>query len=295
MTGFTPSLNRARVVLVLALASISVLSYSAVASAASSRSWISAYYTEAHTTVEEADSKTLRISCASGDAIVSATHKVDAIDFNLAPTLISSTVTYRPAGDHTADVALTFAEPGDDIDGDSPALAHVKVFATCLPAKTSNDEVLFYNSAGFTSRGFTTGYSSTFTGAPPKNSDLNQFLIKSVTVSGVEYGRKFYNKSATATANVVDLNTAGGETASNWAIAPGQTREFTVTCGGGYQAMYAEFAGMNADVKLVGSEPRGKRWVFRVYNSAGATTYTGLSANTKVLCYRKYTNKKRKV
>lgn len=331
MTGFNPRTNRARIGLALALASISVLATSATA-AAGQRSWIGAYQVQQFVAVDQGFSEQVTIACGTDDTLVRATHRIDAVDAGGSYKDVSGSATYGGgngvwltkagyANRHTATYTVTFADdlaedpyPSDDefAGGDGDVRAQVHVFATCVPDKTNRGEVFEFQRNTFALAFSGVKYSKPFNGvAHPRYSVLEDagnedaYRIQSYQEGSPvkTYGRRFIGKTVTHTSAAYDTGNGEGGAGYAWKLNHGAVREIVVRCEGSYQAMSATYNnvwGLDGNgFDLIGSEPRGNGWAFRVKSNFPGTGTTTANLATdlapEVLCLGKQTLKKRQL
>lgn len=225
------------------------------------RSHIEPYVVEQFLAIEDGDTASVTVACNTGDTLVGVNHKVDNTDGG-----VFTDATGSWSGATTSSIVFTGAyddtnyAKAEEMENDR---AQFKAYVTCLPATDSAGQAASYDP-------FATGDKFTLAqfGTAPKiyKRTLAQILAET--------------DSATTTVKA-------GKTADLFVRCPKDKTKF------GYFAMVGGASPIGTGITVVGAEPRGDGYAFRIYNGSGSDQTGGVSST--LTCLRKQSNKAKRV
>lgn len=243
----------------LGLATVCALTFAGAAHAGP-RSHIEPYIVEQFLAVEDGDTDTVTVACNAGDTLVGANHKVDNTDGGVFTDATGSWSVSTSSADFTGSYDDTNYAKAEEMDSDR---AQFKAYVTCLPATDSAGQAASYNP-------FASG---------------DKFTLASFTVGSKTYRRTL--AQVLAETDTASTTVKAGKTADLFVRCPKDKTKF------GYFAMLGGAAPTGTGITVVGAEPRGDGFAFRIYNGSGSDQTGGVSSTLS--CLRKQSNKAKRV
>lgn len=239
------------------LVALGVLSFTAAAEAGP-RAHLGAYNVEQFLAIEDGDSGSVTVACQTGDTLVGRSYKIDNVDSGIFTDVTSPAWSGATASSVT--FTATYDDSGPNAEEMDGSRAQLKVYATCLGAKDSAGQVLTY----------TAGVTPAF------------------SLAKFQSGSKWYQRTIPVAANDVDTAVTP--------VTKGKTADVFVACPKsgkhGYFALIGDFT-VSHGLSVIGAEPRGNGFSYRVYNGTGSDVSSATVSST-VTCINKTTNKSKR-